>query len=55
MIVNCKTKETKNLYLLFYDDLDNYGTPTSSFAGQQGWGPIAPDTVAEIVMKYVCK
>ena len=54
--INCRTKERKLLYLMTYDDFDNGGKLTSSITPpKQDWKPIAPETVAESIMKYLCR
>ena len=54
--INCKTREKINRYSMFYDDLDNTGKLTTSGATtSEQWEPIAPDTITEGIMKFVCK
>ena len=56
LTINCRTRESQMLYLMTYDDLDNYGKVQSNFSPKNlEWRPIAPDTVSEIVMKFICR
>lgn len=54
---NCRTREVISRYFMFYDDINNNGKQTSSFAAPSStiWKPISPDSVDESIMKFVCK
>jgi hypothetical protein len=54
-VINCRTRETKILYLMTYDDFDNNGKLTASISPTKAeWKPIAPETISEFIMKFVC-
>lgn len=53
--VNCRTRETILRWLITYDDQDNMGKMTSSFAANDSWRPIAPDSNADVTRLFVCK
>ena len=53
--INCRTREIILRYMMNYDDRDNKGKMTSSFAVKDSWKPIAPDTVNWSLMRHVCK
>ena len=54
--INCRTRELIHRYFMFYDDLDNKGKLTISTAPPSPtWEPIAPDTVNELLLKFVCR
>lgn len=54
--INCATRDHRVLYYFFYDDLDNMGKITDTFSTQDStWKPIPPDSVIDLVLKYVCK
>lgn len=54
--MNCATRELKSIYLMFYDDFDNQGINSSSFAARnKEWRPIAPDTVSDSIYRFLCK
>jgi hypothetical protein len=55
--INCRTREIIFRHFMFYDDLNNNGKLTNSFAALASdvWQPIAPDTMNESAMKFVCK
>lgn len=57
LTINCRTRELISRYFMFYDDINNQGKLTSSFAvpPSEKWEPISPDSVAEAEMKFVCK
>jgi len=51
---NCRTRESINRHLIFYDDIDNNGQVTSSAKATLGWEPISPETANWTIYKYVC-
>jgi hypothetical protein len=53
--INCRTREWIRRYMMTYDDKNNEGRNTDSFAAKSPWSPIAPDTITWSVMKHVCK
>jgi hypothetical protein len=54
--VNCRTRETITRHYMTYDDLNNLGKLIQSFpAVTPKWEPIAPDSINEVLMKFVCK
>ncbi len=55
LVINCRTRESKLLFLITYDDFDNSGKVTTNTTVNQEWQPIAPDTIEESTMKFVCK
>jgi hypothetical protein len=57
LTINCRTRELISRYFIFYDDINNQGKITSSFAAlaSEKWEPIPPDSVSEEEMKFVCK
>jgi len=58
-IFDCKRRERKIIYASFFEDLDNNGRKISQFSqaelGNPAWSPIPPDSVAEDILKSVCK
>ena len=53
--INCRTRESNLLYMNSYSDFDNRGTTTGSYKAPADWRPIAPDSIAEEILKFVCK
>ena len=53
--INCRTREIISRYYMFYDDINNAGTMTTSSAKKSSWEPIAPDTVSWRWFEHVCK
>lgn len=53
--INCRKREIIGRYLITYDDLNNNGKITASFALKNSWMPIPPDTIFWEFMKYICK
>ena len=52
--INCRTRESINRFLIFYDDIDNKGKITSNFVSKSGWRPIPPDTKNWAIHNFVC-
>ncbi len=54
--VNCRTKESILRYFMAYDDLDNRGILTESFAAPATatWEPIVPGSAYAKEMQFVC-
>jgi hypothetical protein len=54
--INCRTSEMIMRYLMFYDDLNNFGKLTASFSAINAkWKPIAPDSMDSVMLRSVCK
>ena len=54
--VNCRTKESILVYFMAFDDLDNRGILTESFAAPYTttWQPIVPGSAYAKEMQFVC-
>lgn len=57
LTINCRTREIIPRHFISYDAIDNQGKLTDSFdaPASMTWAPIAPDTVNEAQMQFVCK
>jgi hypothetical protein len=55
--INCRTRERISRYFMTYDDINNEGKLTNSFAvgTDEKWEPIAPDSINWGFFEVVCK
>lgn len=54
--INCKSRENKRMFSMYYDDFDNQGKVTSSGkVADQSWNPIPPETINDAIRRFVCK
>lgn len=53
--INCRVRDFKLNFFMTYSDVNNQGNLIDSFKGTQGYEPIPPDSMYELMMSVVCK
>lgn len=54
-IINCKTREFKQLEATYYDNLDGRGRMTAAVPAKNFWEPIPSKSPIEVISKLVCR